>query len=104
MELTIIQEKKAPLLQRTEITATVQHPGAATPSHAVLAKAVAHHFHVEEAVVQIKKIHDTYGTTATTLDVYVYATPDAYKHFGTIAKKPKKPEEANKPQQAKAKK
>lgn len=104
MDLTITQEKKAPLLQRTEIVAQAHHPGAATPSHAVLAKAVAHHFKVEEAVVQIKKIKDTYGTTATTIDAYIYATPDAYKRFGMIAKKPKKPEDASQQQPAKAKK
>jgi len=105
MELTITHEKKAPLLQRTEVTAVVQHPGVATPSHASVAKAVAHHYKVEEAVVQIKKIHDAYGTTATTVDAHIYATPDAYQHFGTIAKKPKKQEEAaQQPAPAKAKK
>ncbi len=93
MQLTIKHEKKAPLLQRKEVTAEITHPGAMTPKNVDVKKALAEHYKVTEETVAVHKIQDAYGTTITTVTATVYDTPEAFKKFATIAKEPKKQEE-----------
>jgi len=103
MDITIVQEKKAPLLQRKELVAHIPHPGGATPKQADIQKAIAQHYKVDEQLVLVEHIVDGYGSTKAEVTASVYDTLDAYKKFGMIAKKPKKKEE-EKPAAAPAKK
>ena len=93
MQLTIKHEKKMPLLHRRDVTAGISHPHTATPKNADAKKLLAQHYNVSEEVITIHKIHDLYGTTTTMVTAAVYDTPDAFRTFALVAKKPKKQEE-----------
>ena len=61
MEMTIIEEKENPFLNRKELKLRLKHPGGSTPSKAEMIKDLASKYSVEEKQVSVDYIFSIKG-------------------------------------------
>ena len=93
MNIKILEQKKQPLLSRTEVTAEVTFEGTKTPSKSEVKKNIAAQTKSDEKLAVVKSIYNHSGSTIAQAVVYVYVSADEMKR---IEPRDKKAQEAEK--------
>ena len=97
MEIKILNEKDAELLNRKEYKIQLDYNKAATPSNDNVKKTIAENLKVNLDLVKVKQINQSFGIGKANVVCYVYNNIESYKKFEEIKKKVKvKKEEAKK--------
>jgi small subunit ribosomal protein S24e len=77
LELKVLEERKNPLLKRTEYRFEVAHPGAATPKRDEVRQALANAAHVPKDRVVIERMGAKFGTARSEGAGAAYETKEA---------------------------
>jgi small subunit ribosomal protein S24e len=77
LELKVLEERKNPLLRRTEYRFEVSHPNGATPTRDTVRQALANAAHVPKERVVIERIQARFGTARSTGAGAAYETKEA---------------------------
>ncbi len=103
MNIDILEQKKVPLMERTEITAKLTYQGV-TPKASDIAGSLATKAKVKPELLALRKISPDYGKSSATVTAFAYDNEKAKKDYapklGKKAKeKMKKEAEAKKGEQ-----
>lgn len=104
MELELIKEAEAPLLERKRVTFSATFIGHATPSNAELLKDISNRLKVDPKLVAIRHVYQKYGEGSAKVIAHVYKTEKDLKETEGRNKKKKKAKEGEAPSEAKAEK
>jgi len=96
MKLTLLEEKKQPLLSRKEIVYSLEYPLASTPSKGEVIKLLVGQLKVDENLLVLDGIQPVYGDSRAKVSVAVYDTKEALEKFAIIHKKKAKKAEEKK--------
>ncbi|MBD3253584.1 MAG: 30S ribosomal protein S24e [Candidatus Lokiarchaeota archaeon] len=81
-EIEIVDEKKNPLIDRKEVTFTIEHFGkGGTPNRLEIKKKIAAMQGAKESLTIVKKINTKFGSNEDIGKVYIYDTQDELKYF-----------------------
>ena len=72
LNIEIIEEKKNPLIDRTEVSFRVDHFGAGTPNRLDLKKKIAAMQGSDENLTIIRNLQTPYGASYTKGEVHIY--------------------------------
>mgnify|MGYP006267525753 CR=1 FL=1 len=81
MDIEIIKEESAPLLERKGVTFKVTFDKQATPAGKVLRAELAKKLKAKESLVAIRKVSQEFGANSATVTAYVYKKPEDMKLF-----------------------
>ncbi|MBS3114778.1 hypothetical protein J4448_06790 [Candidatus Woesearchaeota archaeon] len=97
MQMNIINKKEEPLLSRTMITATLEFEKA-TPSYPEVTSLMASQLKIDDKLVAIRHIYNSFGAKKAEVIAYVYADENKKQFIEPKAKekKDKKAKEAKK--------
>ena len=87
MKLTLLQEKKQPLLSRKELTYVLDQGVQCTPSKTAVKKLIAGHLKVDEKLLVLHNVMPTFGNPLVRVTVDVYDTASSLQKFSFINKK-----------------
>ena len=87
MKLTLLQEKKQPLLLRKELVYTLDYPQASTPSKDAVMKLLTGQLKIDEHLLVLEIIRPTFGISRAQVVVIVYDTKEALQKFSGVTKK-----------------
>jgi len=79
MEMQILKEKDAHLLDRKEVTLKVNYFNVTTPSNSALESEVVRKLKVDPSLVVIKSIRQKFGAGEAEVTAYVYKSLDRMK-------------------------
>ncbi len=94
--MKIIQEKDIPLFRRRELVISIEHAKKPTPKSAEIIKEIATTQKVDEKLIQIDSIYETYGETIAKIYLKIYKTEEDKLKFESINKKKKAKKEEKK--------
>ncbi|MCI4325334.1 MAG: 30S ribosomal protein S24e [Thermoplasmata archaeon] len=77
MDLKIVEERKNPLLKRTEYRFEMSHPTAATPKRDEVRQELASQLKVPKERVIIERMHAKFGTPMSVGEAAAYTSKDA---------------------------
>lgn len=77
MELRILEERKNPLLKRTDYRFEVTHTGAATPARDAVRQAVANAAHVPKERVIVERMSARFGVPRSVGEASAYESKEA---------------------------
>ncbi|MGV9204735.1 MAG: hypothetical protein ACOC44_12050 [Promethearchaeia archaeon] len=80
-ELEILEERKNPLIDRTEFKVKVDHFGEGTPNRLDVRKKFAASQNAKEMLTIIKKIKNYYGSPHATAKIYIYEDPEDLQYY-----------------------
>ncbi|KKN33038.1 hypothetical protein LCGC14_0807710 [marine sediment metagenome] len=81
LKIEITEEKKNPLIDRTELTFRVDHFGAGTPNRLDLKKKIAALQNSDEKLTIIRKLHTPFGSAYTIGQVNIYNNVKELQYF-----------------------
>ncbi len=81
LNIEIIEEKKNPLIERTELTFRVDHFGQSTPSRLVIKKKIAAMQGSDEKLTIISHLKTHFGASYTIGKVFIYTNPKELQYF-----------------------
>ena len=81
LNIEIIEEKKNPLIDRTEIKIRVDHFGAGTPNRLDLKKKIAAMQNSEENLTIVRNLKTNFGASYTIGKVYIYDNMKEFQYF-----------------------
>ncbi len=104
MKIDVLSRKKNPLMNREEVSLSIQHPGAPTPSRHSLLQELSKLLKAKEDVIVIERIITKAGGNLSEAKARVYAKPeDVPKHKAEMMKRrTKPPKEEEKPEAEKS--
>lgn len=76
MEITILEQKANPVLNREEITFEVDHPGEQTPNREAVASKLAAIVNADRSRTVVKKLETHYGKNKTFGYANLYSTDE----------------------------
>ena len=97
MEMQILKEKDAHLLDRKEVTLKVNFFNVTTPSNSALESEVVRKLKADPSLVVIKSMRQKFGAGEAEVTAYIYKSLDRLKF---IEGKKYKPKEAKKKEEA----
>jgi small subunit ribosomal protein S24e len=77
LDLKIVEERKNPLLKRTEYRFLMSHPTAATPKRDEVRQELANQLKVPKERIIIERMHAKFGTPMSSGEAAAYASKDA---------------------------
>ena len=77
MDLKIVEERKNPLLKRTEYRFEMSHPAASTPKRDEVRQVLATQLKVPKERIIVERMHAKFGTPMSVGEAAAYATKDA---------------------------
>ncbi|MCI4362908.1 MAG: hypothetical protein L3K13_01180 [Thermoplasmata archaeon] len=77
MEVKVLEERKNPLLKRTELLFEVAHPGGASPRRSEVQGELAKQLKVPKERLIVESMHARFGIAQTRGEALVYATNEA---------------------------
>ncbi|MBD3194235.1 MAG: 30S ribosomal protein S24e [Candidatus Lokiarchaeota archaeon] len=80
-EIEILEEKKNPLIDRTELKLKIEHFGEGTPNRLEIKKKISALQGAKEEFTIIRNIKTHYGGSSDIATVHIYETPDDLKYF-----------------------
>ncbi|MFX1443936.1 MAG: hypothetical protein ACFFHV_11020 [Promethearchaeota archaeon] len=80
-EIEILQEKKNPLIDRTELQVKINHFGSGTPNRLDIKKKIVAMKTSDENLTIIKKIMTHFGATEDICKVYIYDNKNDLEFF-----------------------
>ncbi|MFH0798207.1 MAG: hypothetical protein V1906_02225 [Candidatus Woesearchaeota archaeon] len=89
MEMQILNEKDAPLLDRKEVKLKVNFFNTTTPSNSALESEVARKLKADPSLVVIKSIKQKFGAGEAEVTAYIYKSLDRLKFVEGKKYKPK---------------
>ncbi|MBY9005725.1 MAG: 30S ribosomal protein S24e [Candidatus Lokiarchaeota archaeon] len=81
LSIDVLEEKKNPLINRTEITFRIDHFSKSTPNRLEVKKKISEMKNSKEELTIIKKISSHFGASYSVGKVYVYNDVKDLKHF-----------------------
>jgi len=107
MKVEILKDQENPLLNRREVEAKVEHPGARTPNRLELLPVLAKTLKADEKLIIIDKIITLTGTNTSRVKIQVYKKLEdipkqKLEKMERRIKKIKQAEKAEKPEEKKA--
>ncbi len=79
--IEILEEKRNPLIDRTELKIKIDHYGKGSPNRLEIKKKVASMHGSNEKLTIIKKIQSHFGSTQDIAQIYVYDSAESLKFF-----------------------
>jgi len=77
LDLKIVEERKNPLLKRTEYRFLMSHPTAATPKRDEVRQELANQLKVPKDRIVVERMHAKFGTPMSVGEAAAYSTKDA---------------------------
>ncbi len=81
LQIEITEEKKNPLIDRTELTFRVDHFGAGTPNRLDLKKKIASMQNSDEKLTIIRNLQSHFGASYTIGKVHIYNNAKKLQYF-----------------------
>lgn len=81
LNIEITEEKKNPLIDRTELTFRVDHFGAGTPNRLDIKKKIAAMQNSDEKFTIIRRLQTNFGSSYTVGQVYIYENVEELQYY-----------------------
>ncbi|MFW9882015.1 MAG: 30S ribosomal protein S24e, partial [Candidatus Thorarchaeota archaeon] len=81
LNIEIVEEKKNPLIDRTELTFRIDHFGMGTPNRLEIKKKIAAMQGSNEKLTIIKNLETRFGASHTMGTAYIYEDPKGLIHY-----------------------